>query len=125
MGASNTTWVLRASGTNNTTSNYSYNGYRFIDWAAAQLNASAGANWLFIDSNSQTGTSYLQGYIDIMYPQQTSRTYMNIVSNLYGAAGFDGSTYLAGMFNGTTSFDGFTITFSASSTGTIKIYGYN
>jgi len=125
MTGTNTTWVLRSSGSNNTTSNYSYNGYRFIDWAAAQLNAAAAASWLFIDSNSQTGTSYLQGYTDIMYPQQTSRTYMNHVANMYGAGGFDGSNYLAGMFNGTTSFDGFSIIFSASSTGTIKIYGYN
>jgi hypothetical protein len=127
MTGTNTTWVLRASGTNNTTSNYSYNGYRFMDWAPAQLNAKTGASWLFIDSNAQTGTSYLQGYTDIMYPQQSSITFMSHVSNLYGSGGFDGSTYLAGMFNGTNSFDGFSIIFSTanSSTGTIKIYGYN
>lgn len=125
MTGTNTVWVMRASGTNNTTSNYSFNGYRFIDWAPAQFNTSAGASWIFLDANAQTGTSYLQGYTDIMYPQQTSRTYMNHVANMYGAAGFDGSNYVAGMFNGTTSFDGFSIIFSASSTGTIKIYGYN
>jgi microcystin-dependent protein len=125
MTGTNTTWVLRSSGTNNTTSNYSYNGYRFMDWAPAQLNARTAAGWLFIDSNAQTGTSYVQGYTDIMYPQQTSRTFMSHVANLHGAGGFDGSTYLAGMWDGTTSFDGFTITFSASSTGTVKVYGYN
>lgn len=125
MTGTNTTMVMRTSGTNNTTANYSFNGYRFMDWAPAQFNSTGGAAWTWVDSNAQTGTSYLSGYTDFMYPQQTARTYINHVANLYGAAGFDGAEYIAGMFNANTSFDGFSLLFSASSTGTIKIYGYN
>ena len=125
MTGTDTSWVLRTSGTNNVTGAYGYNGYRFADWSALQLNGRGGTAFPFMASNTQAGTSYIQGYTDVMYPQQTGRTYMNHVGNLHGAINFDGSNYFAGIFDGTTSFDGFSIIFSASSTGTIKIYGYN
>jgi hypothetical protein len=123
MTGTDATWVLRNAGTNVTASNYNYSGRRHINWAASDNFAIGQPGWLFMNANTQSGT-YTQSYIDIMYPQQSSRTFMNQASNLYGPS-YYGGLFNVGSYNATTSVDGFTITFSASSTGTIKIYGYN
>lgn len=123
MTGSDATWLLRSSGSNITASNYAYAGRRHINWAASDVWGIGGAGWLLMNGNAQSGT-YTQSYIDIMYPRQTSRTFISQHSYLYGPT-YYGSLLMGGQYNATTAVDGFTITFSASSTGTIKIYGYN
>jgi hypothetical protein len=123
MTGSDATWVLRNAGTNVTAANYAIGGRRHINWAASDIYGIGSTQWILVNGNTQSGT-YSQAYIDIMYPAQTSRTFMSSTSYLYGPTYFGGMFYV-GQYNATTSVDGFTITFSASSTGTIKIYGYN
>jgi hypothetical protein len=123
MTGNDATWLLRNSGSNVTASNYAFAGRRHISWSASDIWGIGGSGWLLMNGNTQSGT-YTQSYIDIMYPRQTSRTFISLHSYLYGPTHY-GSLIMAGQYNATTAVDGFTITFSASSSGTVKVYGYN
>jgi hypothetical protein len=112
---------LRAAGSDNSTSNY--------------YNMSDGLNALGVPEMKGTGSSFSIGYSggtsgysgDFTYsrPQQTARTYA------HGTAVSNNSVFnsitgwrIGSWFDGTTSFDGFTLISSAALTGTIRVFGY-
>lgn len=113
---------LRASGVDNSSNNYYYNGTR-TDTAAGALNALApGLVDIFriFVSNSGTGSAR----IDMYNPQASVRTAVSYQSISQNAT--DITTIAAsGMMSVTTSYDGFTLLASTGNiTGTVRVYGY-
>jgi hypothetical protein len=115
---------LRASGSDNTTSNY-YSVYNYTEMGAVSAgttrNGAVGDGFLI---NNTNGTGYVEFSLDVYAPQMSLETQ---ISNL-GAQKFGSNYYAAnggGVFNATTSFDGFTLYVSLQNiTGEVRVYGY-
>ena len=111
---------FRASGTDNSNSNYRY----FMPNAAydgsgvTNLNG-LGTTFIRIGSSS-TGNQPSTFSMDLFNPQELKNTYL-----IYSHAGEARSGSGGGTFNTTTQFDGFSVfPTSGTFTGTIKVYGY-
>lgn len=107
---------FRASGSDNTTSNY--NAYIRYNGATAGNFATSAGNTFYIADGYTTGESFV---IDILNPQVAQNSIFHLLGNLNINYGLVGS----GAFTTTTQFDG--IKFypaSGNITGTIAIYGY-
>lgn len=114
---------LRASGTDDTNSNYQslYNYYSINATGDGTIRA-AGQNYFVL--NTASTNEYVWFSLDIYAPQTSDYTQFSHIgsetfgSNYYAANG-------SGVFNATTSFDG--VTFfcdGTNSTGQIRVYGY-
>jgi hypothetical protein len=115
---------LRVGGADNTSSNYQ-SVYEFTEIGAAVTGivrkASETAGWIV---NSTHNVGYVEFSMDVYAPQISLETQFSAV----GAQKFDTSYYSAnggGVFNATTSFDGFTIYNAGQNiTGEVRVYGY-
>jgi len=115
----NTNLRLRASGTDDTGSNYVVGRYYVgvnISQAAGSQNNSTNADWDFL--NCQSGT--VSGCsVDLFSPQKSTTTAGNFIS---GGSFLDIFGY---SHTQTTSYDGLTVFVTASNmTGTVRVYGY-
>jgi hypothetical protein len=114
---------LRTSGTDNTTSNYfSLNNFTQVNGGVAGTNkSSAGSSFLLYDGADANLI------VHILKPQLSSQTYVSSPRSgyQYQAAGYFTADF-AGLFNASTSFDGFTIIVpSGTMTGSVSVYGYS
>ncbi len=114
---------FRTSGTDNTTSNYKYDGNDWYTswnpWSDANYGTSAGV------LHRYTRTNGVHVSIDLFNPFATNYTSMVSMSNQVGQNASVNSA--GGGFIATTSFDGIKF-YPAAGTmtgGTIKVYGYN
>ena len=111
---------FRVSGTDNTTTNYkwAYTGTSFLSPAA--VNSGGTAVNLMRISASAGSLFRISSNIDVMQPQETERT---TLSGSYCGEAHGGA--VAGRFDATTAFDGFTLFVNAGTiTGTVAVYGY-
>jgi hypothetical protein len=111
---------LRASGSDNTTSNYGSSGTFTIFTGAVSGTGYSAQNYWAIHFAAGTGAGSHQRSIEIIQPQVASNT-------SFGAVGSnnDANAYYAGWFYNASQFDGFTILpASGTMTGTIRVYGY-
>jgi hypothetical protein len=118
------TMRLRASGTDNSSSNYVFSGRGFQSNGSANDNASAGAltSWE-IGSMNTAGIGMFN--IDLFNPQATKKTLYNCMyAKQDSATAGVGSPYY-GFATVTTSYDSATILSSGNLTGTYTIYGYS
>ena len=111
---------LRASGTDNTSSNYYYS-LSFIPFSGTATVTGAngsGLTTLFTIGSANTGNSSLVQLFNPFESQITSYSYVSRNLSVDSASG-------GGNMNVTTSYDGFTIyTASGTITGTVRVYGY-
>jgi hypothetical protein len=112
---------LRVSGADNTTSNYYSNAtYNQIDAAGGDTDVKASATTTWATNN----TAGLNQVYYIHSPQSTLKTFLssNQIGFIYTPNFYTGR--LSGLFNATTSFDGFTFfPGTGTMTGNIRIYG--
>jgi hypothetical protein len=112
---------LRVSGADNTTSNYySTASYNQIDAAGGDTDVKASATTTWATNN----TGGLNQVYYIHSPQSTLKTFLssNQIGFIYTPNFYTGR--VSGLFNATTSFDGFTFfPGSGTMTGNIRIYG--
>lgn len=111
---------LRASGTDNTSANYSYAYYRHVISSGALANYSNGATETqFGVGEANSNQPYTVG-IDIHNPSRTAKTTISWLGDS------DTSHYSGGgITTVTTAYDGFTIYPSAGTvTGSLRVYGY-
>jgi len=114
---------LRASGSDNTTLNYSMTGVFTNNAAGPSRTNSAGVNGWEIGT---VGTNGFSSEIDLFYPFDTGfkKTYTCHSFANYGAD--RDNRLIGGQFNATTQFDSFTIFPSSGTiTGEVTVYGYN
>ena len=122
---SDITLRFRASGSDNSTSNYAY-----------------GADGLYSNGNStstagNTSSSFVlgsgftayptTGFLNISEPQTANKTVVNgtIAFNGNASTAFIGSRVFAGLFNDTTSFDALSLLGTTTMSGSYKVYGYS
>ena len=114
---------LRASGADNTTSNYQGNFFVIYYNATGTVNDVSGLNENAFNKFAYSpGSTSLYMNVDIFNPQATAKTsYSGTVT------GVENAQYLnSGWFNSTTSFDSFTFyPISGTITGSYSLYGYN
>lgn len=112
---------LRAAGTD-VTSNYSWFGYRAINWAgAAGLNGTtSGSSWAMWDTYS--GASVCAATQDIFRPGEAVPTKM--IGSGYHISNSLGASYYSGHHGSSTAYDGLTYATSVAVTGTFQILGY-
>lgn len=117
---------MRASGSNNSTSNYWYGfiGYRSDNTSGDGFTATAdtgfGFKLLVDNANPNPATMTL----DIINPQQAKQTLM-LSSSFCKYSDYLSTSYGGGYFNGTTQFDGFSFyPNSGNITGEYFVYGY-
>ena len=118
QGSANASAWLRFStgGTDNTTSAYYLYGSPFV--------ASAQNKMDLLRVNSSTNTTNFLSF-DIINPKVATQTLINALG-LYQDSSTQGITYLGGLFNGTTQFDGWTILATGGTfEGSYAVYGYN
>jgi hypothetical protein len=119
---------LRASGTDNSSSNYSYNSLLWsngaqtgYDYARANTSAPALTSSI-LGYAASTGESY-QEY-ELFNPFETARTGLNYKMTMWNGSDFLG-LHGSGIMSVTTSYDGVTFTSSTGTiTGTVSVYGY-
>lgn len=121
---------LRASGTDNTSSNYVWNGaYQYIGAASSAFttvsSGQPGTQTQFILSYADTGGENIQN-INVYSPQASEKTtFTNTAIAAYPSTNYMLSDRRAGIMTVSTSYDGFTLfADSGTITGTIKVYGY-
>ena len=115
---------LRSGGTDITATNYSNGGLQMRATAAnANYNVNGGDAWRLLDSLTTAGN--IGFTMDLYSPFKTETTKMSYVAT--GQDGTSISGYVGGgLYNATTSADGFTILITAGTiTGTVSTYGYN
>lgn len=118
--SSNVFMRMRSSGTDNSTSNYrKAQVYVVYGTTTVSVNESSSADTQFwIDFNVDTATH--SRMIDVLVPFLSMRTQISS-----GIGNSDAWSTSMGTFNGTNSFDGFSIyPASGNLTGTVRIYGY-
>ena len=118
QGSTNASAWLRFStgGTDDTTSAYYLYGSPFTASAQNKMDL------LRVNSSANT-TNFLS--FDIINPKVATQTLINALG-LYQDSSTQGITYLGGLFNGTTQFDGWTILATGGTfQGSYAIYGYN
>jgi len=113
---------LRASGADDTTSNYFWSRV-FVSTAGSVGGSGAGSttSWSVGATSNNRGNS---AAVEIYNPQASARTgFSSGPSNDGGTSAF---TYInSGLFTNTTQFDGFTLsTSNGNLTGTVRVYGY-
>lgn len=109
---------LRASGTDNSTSNYLRTGAAFNTSGYSEFGGGTGQSFWYLGNTDGGSVSQTTIY----RPQLATKTGM---TNLLGN-GLPNSFYTTGQFTQTTQFDGFTMFYSsASNTGTLRVYGYS
>ena len=110
---------LRVSGTDNSGSNYLRGGTYVGVYANSAFSSTNNATETFFTLGSTSATVGFGGVLNFIAPFQTQ--YTKITSHSGGADLGLGMC----VFNGTTSFDGFTLIPDAGTiTGTIRVYGY-
>jgi hypothetical protein len=112
---------LRASGTDNTSSNYFTTGLDF-DTGTATISVRNGDPQTSFRVGT-IGSDFSIFNINVAGPQTSAKTAYSSTSGA-GNAGNNGfAMFCGGNFNGTTSFDGFTLLGASNFTGTIRTYG--
>ena len=113
---------LRASGSDNTTSNYRSVIIGLSDSNVTNNSTSQGtSSWLGIGANTNTAAAMT---VDVMAPQVTQQT------QLFGVIAYSNSGYghigglLSGNFIATTSFDALSFIFAGNTDGIYRVYGY-
>lgn len=117
---------LRASGVDDTTSNYSYAGVKVPNAGALTLDSVAGTTLWKLGENYNTYDDFMNLSIDLFNPKAAANTKFN--SQTFGGttAGAYGTFIQSGVFNAVTSFDA--ISFypaSGNISGKVILYGYN
>ena len=123
-GTGTLTMNFRASGSDNSTANYSYyNDYMAFGttWSRSILNSSGNTS---ITLNQGMVSSNLSIPFTIMNPELAEKTAVTSPMVAYNYNTTSNYTSLnTGFFNATTQFDGIKFTAGSSMTGTLKIYG--
>jgi hypothetical protein len=115
---------LRAAGSDDTVATYNHSSFQHNSGnSSGIMAANTNLNRWIVAQASATITP-LSISMDIFNPKDTVRTAATAICQ-----GTDGTNYNGYFFQGvkaaTTSFDSITFIFSASSTGTLRVYGYN
>jgi hypothetical protein len=117
---------LRASGTDDSTSNYSYAGIEVPNAGALTLDSVAGTNLWKIGENYNLYDDFMNISLDLFAPKLSQNTKFNMQTFGGTTTGAYGSYLFSGVFNAVTSFD--SISFypaSGNITGKVSCYGYN
>jgi hypothetical protein len=115
------TMRMRASGSDNSTSNY----YRMLFGVySGGTESTTGAASSFAIGFVGQGSRFSADF-SVMSPQAVDRTSITGtgISNRSTFTAITGLT-ISGWFDGDTQFDGFSLLFGANTTGTIRVYGY-
>ncbi len=120
------TMRLRASGSDNTTSNYNNGLTGLTNTNVTQTKTASGQNTFTIADISGTGVGYATATFDIFAPQLARKTEFSgfIANQPNNTAGY---SHMAGggIFNATTAFDALSIICSTGTiTGNYRVYGY-
>jgi hypothetical protein len=122
---------LRASGADNSSSNYRWSNLYIFDSSATPTVTGGGSNGLttsfYCGSNSSTAGYTGEIVIDISNPFATKNTGILFQSISYDQSGTRGTFETGGgTMSVTTSYTGFTLVpSSVNITGTVSVYGYN
>jgi hypothetical protein len=112
---------LRASASDNTTSNY-YSAFSGGTYANVGYSYFANGDTAFFPAATGTGSYHTAMAMNVNGPQAAKKTYVHgTFANGHGYAPF------GGRFDATTQFDGFTlytVTGGVTLTGTVRVYGY-
>jgi hypothetical protein len=110
---------MRASGTDNTTSNYG-SGFFYVDFTSGSGNDTGGATQTsFTKFDYVSANKYMFGTYMIRQPFTSNRT-----SFTGQSSGMTNEQHIAGgFFNATTSFDSMTFITSSTFTGSVSVYG--
>lgn len=112
---------LRASGTDNTTTNYANTVRRFLNsTSSSQDNSGVNASYLAVfgvDSGANTIT------LEVQNPYASVRTNWVGESMTINAGTYERNA-IGGVFNATTSFDGISFIPGNNFTGTVQVYGF-
>ena len=109
---------LRASGTDNTTTNYGSSGVYALFAGTVSGTGYNAQNYWAIHYCANTSSQHRS--IELMQPQVAYNTSFGSVGS-----NADANAYYAGWFGATTQFDGFSILpGSGTMTGTVRVYGY-
>ena len=112
----------RASGSDNTTSNY-YNQRIIGDGGTASASRNAGTDLIAVGSCGAGGTSGL--VIDFFNPFASKKSEIYSFNNGFLTGAGNSMRFVTSMFNATTSFDSFTLFLDASTfSGICSVYGY-
>jgi hypothetical protein len=107
---------LRASGSDNSTSNYNRTGASINAGGSSNFGSGSAESFWYLGNTDGSSVSTT----NIFRPQLATRTGMTTLT----ASGSPNSFYTAGHFTQTTQFDGFTMFYSSgSNTGTVRVYG--
>jgi hypothetical protein len=120
-GGSNQAIQLRANNTT-VTSGYQWYGYRFVSWSNAAIAGNGSTSWYLMESFTQSN-AYYTSVMHFISPFNSSE-YTRYVNSSYIYAGNYGMAISNGMNSALSSHDGITLTFTAASSGRVKIYGY-
>lgn len=117
-------WKLR-SGSDDSTSNYTYSGRRFISWLGASSDMFSFGTTSFTFSDWYSGASSRSATIEVINPLKPLNTQMHSITTYSSASSYYGTFLYSGQFTTNKTFDGFSFNFGDASSGTIRIYGYN
>lgn len=112
---------LRASGADNTASNYDRQNLTWQSTSITGARVTATTEWTLIGGNTTAADSATM--LHVFSPKLATRTSMRGTTT-YNSSGGYGAESLCG-FTATTQFDGFTLyPTSGTITGTVRVYGY-
>lgn len=108
---------LRASGSDNTTSNYNRTGMYVNGSGIGGYGTGSSTDFWYV-GNSDGGCAFST---DVYRPQTATKTNMTNLCNTSSPNSF----FTTGSFESTTQFDGFTLYYSTgTNSGTLRVYGY-
>lgn len=119
---SNQAIQLRSGGTTVTSATYQWYGYRFVSWSNAAIAGNGSTSWYLMESISQSNP-YYTSIMQFITPFN-SNEYTRYVNSSYIYGGSYGMAISNGMNASLASHDGITLTFTAASSGRVKVYGY-
>jgi len=118
---------LRVSGSDNSNNSYKTSGFGIADLTSNNIykNQSNGSI-SYIDAGNASSNGYSYLIYDILNPFKSQKTAFSINDTYLESDGRWFYNSRSGLFDGTTSFTGFTLyTATSTVTGTISVYGYN
>jgi hypothetical protein len=114
---------LRASGTDNSSSNYLYGAWDVDQTGGSAANSSAGTT-SFNLGTTPAGTPSVTSIVNVFDPQRTMNTRIHYHS-FFNTGTNTGARMGSGYLNVTTAYDGFTLLTGAGTiTGNVRVFGY-
>jgi hypothetical protein len=114
---------LRAAGTDDTVATYNHSSFQHNSGNASGIMAANTSLNRWIIAQGSSSLTPVSISMDLFNPKDSVRTSATAIAQ--GAEANFGGYFFHGVKAATTSFDSITFIFSASSSGTLRVYGYN